>query len=84
MSGEPMELPLERLRRLLFSTLVTREVELTCDESAALVHRYIEHRLGRSGADPLPADLRPVEEHLFLCLACREELEATLEALRQP
>jgi hypothetical protein len=82
MSGEPVELTLERLKRLLASTLVTREVELTCEESGALVHRYIEHRLGPS-ASPLPADLRLVEEHLALCPACRDELEATIRALRQ-
>lgn len=61
------------------STLVTREVEIGCDECLDHVAAYAEAHL--TGL-PVHGALSLVEEHLAICEECREEFEALLEALR--
>ena len=61
------------------STLVTREVEIGCDECLDQVAGYAEAHL--TGL-PVSGALLLVEEHLAICEECQEEFEALLEALR--
>jgi len=68
------------LQRTLESILRTREHELTCEEVARLLDRYVDQRL--AGAVDDSPEMRLVEEHHQICPECREEYEATVRALR--
>jgi hypothetical protein len=63
----------EQIKGLAHMALSTRPEEITCDEWLHLVSRYAELEIA---GEPIPADLQPVVEHLRLCAACMEELEA--------
>ena len=69
---------IERMKRIVKMIGKTRENEIPCDEAYRLLDQYAEAII--SGNDP--AELFPaVKHHLDLCMDCREELEALLEAL---
>lgn len=74
-----MDLDREHLRWLVEAALVTREHELTCDESATLMDRYLEVALA---ATPIPTELLGVAEHLVICPECAEEFDAMMRALK--
>lgn len=57
----------------------TREHEIGCDECLEQVDRFVETEL--SGLDAAKA-MPLVQDHLDMCVDCREEFEALLEALR--
>jgi len=57
----------------------TREHEMGCDECLEQVDRFVEtHLSGLNAAEAMPL----VQDHLDMCVDCREEFEALLEALR--
>ena len=69
----------ERVRRIVHAIEATAESEIACEEVYRLLDEYAD--LLVRGEDP--ARVYPqVEHHLKMCLDCREELEALLEALR--
>ena len=68
------------MQGLLSSIANLAEHELTCDESAELMHRYVDFRVYGSG--PLPADLKSVAQHLSICPQCTELVEAIIAATR--
>lgn len=70
----------EFLQRTLESILRTREHELTCEEVARLLDRYVDQRL--AGAVDDSPEMRLVEEHHKICPECQEEYEAIVRALR--
>ncbi len=59
--------------------LVTREVEIGCDECLAQAGAFAENEL--AGKEVREA-MRLVQQHLAVCPECREEYEALLAALR--
>jgi hypothetical protein len=69
----------ERVRRIVRAIEATAESEIACEEVYRLLDEYADLLI--RGEDP--AALYPqVEHHLEMCLDCREELEALLQALR--
>lgn len=56
----------------------TRPAEITCDELLDRVARYAEIVFA---GKPVPPELRPVADHLRVCVECTEELEALRKAL---
>jgi predicted anti-sigma-YlaC factor YlaD len=68
------------LQRTLESILRTREHELTCEEVARLLDRYVDQRL--AGAVDDSPEMRLVEEHHKICPECQEEYEGIVRALR--
>ncbi len=56
----------------------TREYEIGCDECLEQVDRFVEMELsGLNAAEAMPL----VRDHLDMCVDCREEFKALLEAL---
>jgi hypothetical protein len=70
----------EQIKGLAHMALNTRPEEITCDEWLHLVARYAELEIA---GKPIPPELQPVVEHLRLCAACMEELEALKQALNK-
>ncbi len=57
----------------------THEHEIGCDECFEQVDRFVEIEFsGLNAAEAMPL----VRDHLDVCVDCREEFEALLEALR--
>lgn len=74
-----MALSSETLKHLVREALPAREPEIDCDSCLQRVDEYAEKVL--AGA-PVTEALLLVEQHLEICIECREEFELLLEALR--
>ena len=68
------------MRGLLSSIANLDEHELSCDQSAELMHRYVDFRVYGSGS--MPGDLKGVAQHLSVCPQCTELVEAIIAAAR--
>jgi hypothetical protein len=69
----------ERLKRIVYGTLMTRPDEINCDECFEKLDRFVDMVLaGKDAAEAMPL----VQDHLDRCGDCREEFEALLSALR--
>jgi predicted RNase H-like HicB family nuclease len=69
----------ETVKTLLTKLSQTREDEISCDDVQALLAEFAElHHQGKDIANLMPQ----VQQHLDLCLACREEYEALLLAIK--
>src|SRR5260221_9019390 len=68
------------LQRTLESILRTREHELTCEEVARLLDRYVDQRL--AGAVDDSPEMRLVEEHHQICPESRVVNESIVRAQR--
>jgi hypothetical protein len=69
----------EAIKGLLKRLERTRPEELSCEEAYNLIDQYAD--LVQSGGDA--ARLLPlVEHHLEMCVDCKEEFEALMQALR--
>ena len=74
-----MSLSKEEIAELLRLVGLTRDEEIDCEPCVALVAEFAERELaGRS----VPAGLEAVAHHLSICVECREEFEALLQALK--
>ena len=74
-----MGLDTELLKRLVRGVIETHDEELTCGQCFDQLDRFVELDLaGKSAKQALPL----VENHMRLCMDCREEYQALLEALR--
>jgi len=67
----------DRLRELLRLVQVTEPHELDCDAFLARVATLLEVVAAEK---ELPAELRPVAQHLSVCPECKEEFDALLRA----
>lgn len=67
----------ERLHELLRLVQATEPDELDCDEFLARVAPLLEVVAAEKD---LPAELRPVAQHLSVCPECKEEFDALLRA----
>ena len=73
-----MPLSNKELEGLLRLVGLTNDKEINCEQCLALVAEFAEHKLaGKS----VPEGLIMVEQHLSVCLECREEYEALQRAL---
>lgn len=67
------------MKRVVRMIGATKEAEISCDEAYRLLDQYAEALIrGEDTAALFPE----VKHHLELCMDCREELDALLEALR--
>lgn len=69
----------ERVKRVVRMVGATEDHEIACDEAYRLLDQYADTIL--RGEDPA-AIFPQLKHHLEMCMDCREELEALLEALR--
>lgn len=73
-----MPLSKKELEELLRLVGLTSDNEINCEQCLALVAEFAEQALaGKS----VPEGLKAVEQHLSVCLECREEYEALQRAL---
>ena len=69
----------ESLKSLVRMVLLTRTIEIGCDQCMLLIDEYIDLELaGKDAAQALPL----VKAHLDLCPPCRLEYEALLIAVK--
>lgn len=75
-----MPISRQELEELLRVVGLTQGIEFNCEQCLALVAEFSETELaGRS----VPEGLQLVEQHLRICLECREEYEALRRALSE-
>lgn len=70
---------IERMKKVVRMVGATKDTEISCDEAYHLLDQYAEALLRGEDTDALFPE---VKHHLELCMDCREELDALLEALR--
>lgn len=58
---------------------LTQEDEINCERCLSLVAEFAERELA---GKPIPEGLMSVEQHLSICVECREEYQALRRALR--
>jgi hypothetical protein len=69
----------EALKQMAREIAMTQPGEIGCDECFEQMDRFVEIELaGKNAAEAMPL----VQDHLERCVACREEYEALLLALR--
>ena len=69
----------ESLKSLVRMVLLTRAIEIDCDDCMLLIDEYIDMELaGKDAAKAMPL----VKAHLDLCPPCRREYEALLVAVQ--
>ena len=74
-----MKLSSEDIKKMMNSVKMTRGHELTCGHCYDEIDQFIELEL----SDKNVAEIMPlVQEHLDRCVACREEYQALLEAIK--
>lgn len=75
-----MNLNPDQIAELKNLLAVTHDKEIHCDECLEHVGEYAEHTLlGKA----IPKALLAVEQHLAVCIECREEYQSLLDALRE-
>lgn len=75
-----MKLEPQYLKQIVQAIVITRPVELNCDQCFEELDCFAEMVLaGKPASEAMPL----VEGHLRLCGPCREEFEALLGALKQ-
>lgn len=72
------QLTLKDAQNLIDALLVTRDVEIGCDDCLMQVASYCETELA---GKEFPEALRLVREHLEICTECHEEYQALLSAM---
>ncbi|MGB2956067.1 MAG: hypothetical protein WBB64_08885 [Anaerolineales bacterium] len=74
-----MKLSSEVIQKLMGAVKMTREHELDCGHCYDEIDQFVELELsGKNAADAMPL----VQAHLDICVACREEYQALLDALK--
>lgn len=74
-----MQLNLETLKKLARSIATTKEEEVACEECFDVVDQFVEMKLqGKIAEEAMPL----IQDHLNRCLACRDEFEALLDAVK--
>ena len=75
-----MSLSQQEVDELLRLIAQTQDVEINCEQCLALVAEFAERDLqGKS----IPESLQAIEQHLSICIECREEYEALQRALEK-
>ncbi len=70
---------IERLKGMIQMIEATEDTEIACGEAYRLLDQFADMLLrGEDAAALMPQ----VQHHLEICMDCREELEALLDALR--
>ena len=74
-----MKLSSEVVQKMMEAVKMTREHELDCGHCYDEIDQFVELELsGKNAADAMPL----VQAHLDICVACREEYQALLDALK--
>ena len=74
-----MKLSSEVIQKMMEAVKMTREHELDCGHCYDEIDQFVELELsGKNAADAMPL----VQAHLDICVACREEYQALLDALK--
>ncbi len=74
-----MNLSSEDIQKMMHSVKMTRDHELDCGHCYDEIDQFIELELSNKNA----AEIMPlVQDHLDRCVACREEYQALLEAIK--
>ena len=74
-----MKLSSEDIKKMMHSVKMTRDHELDCGHCYDEIDQFIELELSNKNA----AEIMPlVQDHLDRCMACREEYQALLDALK--
>jgi len=67
------------LKKLVRSIIATRKYEIGCDDCFNELDCFVDMILnGKKASEAMPL----VQHHLDMCLDCREEFEALLEAIQ--
>jgi len=75
-----MPLSKKEIEELIRIVGLTKDDEINCDQCLSFVAEFAEHKLaGKS----VPEGLKAVEQHLSICVECRDEYEALEKALRE-
>ena len=70
---------IERLKRMIRMVDAAAENEIACQEAYRLLDQYADMVLR---GDDAAAMMPQLQHHLEMCMDCREEFEALLDALR--
>ena len=74
-----MQIPIDKLKKMVRGVTRTIEIEYSCDEVYALLDEFTEAVApGQDVAKLMPL----VQLHLEMCPDCREEFEALLRVVR--
>ena len=74
-----MKLSSEDIKKMMNVVKMTRDHELTCGHCYDEIDQFIELELSDKNA----SEIMPlVQDHLDRCVACREEYQALLEAIK--
>ena len=74
-----MKLSSEDIKKMMHSVKMTRDHELDCGHCYDEIDQFIELELSNKNA----AEIMPlVQDHLDRCVACREEYQALLLAIK--
>lgn len=67
------------LKKLVRSIIATRQDEIGCDDCFDELDRFVDMLLkGKKASEAMPL----VQHHLDMCLDCREEFKALLQAIQ--
>lgn len=74
-----MQLNLDTLKKLARSIASTTDEEVDCEECFEVVDQFVDMKLqGKVAEEAMPL----IQDHLSRCMACREEFEALLDAVK--